>query len=157
MWGDKMKHWKCYLTTILVTLAIGALGGWVTSSGMETYETVVKPSLTPPSVVFPIVWNILYILMGIGLGRILVQCDAKKPLVLYGAQLAANFLWSVLFFGFQLYLPAFVWLLFLWCLILAMAKSFYAIDPLAGILQLPYLLWVGFAGYLNLMIWLLNG
>ena len=153
-----MKHWKVYLISILVALAVGGLGTWFTSGGLETYQEVIKPALTPPSSVFPIVWNILYILMGVSFARVLLQGagNQKTAIIIYGAQLLANFIWSILFFGMDLYCIAFLWLIVLWILILAMVVSFYRVDPLAGVLQVPYLLWVGFAGYLNLMICLLN-
>lgn len=152
----KTNHWKVYLFSILSALLIGALGSFITSGGMAVYDRAVKPPLTPPDWAFPVVWSLLYTFMGIGFGRILLKGAQKGVLALYIAQLLGNFLWTVLFFGFHLYGAAVFWLLVLWALIATMAVVFYKIDPLAGLLQLPYLLWVAFAGYLNVMIWLLN-
>ncbi len=151
-----MKHWKVYLFSILGALCIGALGSFISNSGMAVYDQAIKPPLTPPDWLFPVAWSLLYTLMGVSFGRVLLAGADRQALVLYMAQLLGNFLWTVLFFGFHLYGLAFVWLIILWLLIALMATAFYKIDSLAGLLQLPYLLWVAFAGYLNLMIWLLN-
>lgn len=160
--GDEMttfkKHWKLYLLSILAALLIGALGSIATQSGMAVYDQAVKPPLTPPDWVFPVVWSVLYTLMGISFARILLSNSENQwqAIKLYSLQLAGNFIWTVLFFGLHAYGLAFLWLVALWLVIASMALTFYRIDPLAGLLQTPYLLWVTFAGYLNLMIALLN-
>lgn len=153
--------WKKYLPeliSVLIALAAGAIGGIATMKGLPAYEQLVKPALTPPAVVFPIVWTILYILMGISSARIWKSNapSRRTALGLYWDQLLINILWSLAFFGLQAHFFAFLLLLLLWGLILAMILAFYKIDPLAGLLQIPYLIWVTFAGYLNLGIWLLN-
>ena len=116
----KQIPWKTYLFWVLLAEAVGGLSGWLTRDGARQYaETITLPPFSPPGIVFPIVWTVLFALMGIGAAR--------------------------------------VWLAALWVLILWMLLSFYRVDPLAGWLQLPYLLWVAFAGYLNLGVWILNG
>ena len=149
-----------YVLGIALSEAVGGLAALLTRDGMELYAAVVqKPPLTPPAVVFPIVWTILYALMGIGAARVYLAPDSaarKRGLALFLAQLAFNFVWSLLFFGLEAYGVAFVWLLVLWALILWMTLSFREVDPLAAKLQIPYPVWVLFAGYLNLGVWLLN-
>ena len=156
----KKGTWKVYAVWILATEAVGALAGFLTRSGVDVYQaTAVKPPLTPPPVVFPIVWAILYVLMGIGAARIYLappSQDRSRSLTLYVIQLAFNFLWSILFFGFHRYGLALIWLILLWVLILAMIRSFRKVDPAAAWLQIPYLLWVTFAAYLNAGVWYLN-
>lgn len=155
----KWKQLKPYLFSILITFAVGAIGGIATSNGMPAYQQIIKPNLTPPSSVFPIVWTVLYILMGISAAIIWNAEKSKKrsfALTIYGLQLLVNGFWSYLFFGFGAYLLSFLWLLLLWLLILIMIWSFSKVNRTAALLQIPYLLWVTFAGYLNLTIWLLN-
>lgn len=154
----KKQSIKSYLIAIGATLAAGILSGLVTSRGLGAYAQLMKPPLTPPSVVFAIVWTILYLLMGVGAARIYLSANPKKDaaLTVYVAQLLVNCLWSFLFFGAQAYLLSFFWLILLLVLIAVMIARFYPIDRTAALLQLPYLLWVLFAGYLNLAVWLLN-
>ena len=127
---------------------------------MEAFrETVRQPPLSPPAIVFPIVWTILYALMGIGAARISVAPDSqnrRRGLNLFIIQLIVNFFWSLIFFNAQAYGFAFLWLLLLWFLVLWMAVSFYRVDPAAALLQIPYLLWLTFAAYLNYGVWMLN-
>lgn len=142
-----------------ISLAAGALGGFLGKQGMqEVYPMLQKPALTPPAIVFPIVWFVLYVLMGIGMARVW-QTEApgrQQALGIWSAQLVVNVLWTVLFFAQQKYLAA-LWLLgFLWLLILAMILIFRRWDRTAAWLQIPYLLWVSFAAYLNWGIWMLN-
>jgi len=156
----KIYNWKPYAVLIVMTEAIGALSGFLTKEGMKTYEAfAAKPALTPPGAVFPIVWSILYALMGIGAGRIWLSSLSvlrKKSLMLFALQLAVNFVWSLLFFNANVYGFAFIWLVLLWILIVLMIRAFYQVDKTAAYLQIPYLLWVTFAGYLNFMVWQLN-
>lgn len=140
-----MKNkWNSYLGWVLLTEAVGALAGWLTRGGAEVYRTQVEqPPLSPPSVVFPMVWTVLFALMGVGMA--LVQGtppSAARALSLriFLVQLAFNFCWSIIFFNFQSYGVAFVWLLVLWVLILWMIHSFRKLDTAAAWLQLPYLL-----------------
>lgn len=156
----KKPTWKTYALWILLAEAVGALSGWLTRKGVRTYNaTVRKPPLSPPSVVFPIVWGILFALMGIGAARIwLAPASGKRSrsLIWFLVQLGFNFFWSILFFNLQVFGLAFVWLAALWGLILKMILSFRKVDQPASWLQIPYLLWVSFAAYLNLGVWLLN-
>lgn len=152
--------WKTYLLWILFTEAVGTLSGWITRDAARIYgATITKPPLSPPAVVFPVVWTILFALMGIGAARIDLAPASparSRSLLLFFVQLLFNFLWSILFFNAQAFGLAFLWLLLLWILILLMILSFRQVDPAAAKLQIPYLLWVTFAAYLNLGIWLLN-
>lgn len=156
----KKSNWKPYAFWILLAEGVGGLSGWLTREGVRIYErTIVQPPLSPPPIVFPIVWTILFALMGIGAARVYLTPASQarsRGLLLFLVQLAFNFLWSILFFNFQLFGFAFLWLVALWLLILWMTVSFYQVDPLAALLQIPYLLWVAFAGYLTFGVWLLN-
>ena len=119
-----------------------------------------KPPLSPPGIVFPIVWGILYALMGIGAARIYLAPESRertRSLLLYFVQLMFNFFWSIIFFNFQRFGFALIWLLVLWVLILRMILAFRRVDKTAALLQIPYLLWVTFAAYLNFGVWRLNG
>ena len=155
---DKSKI-KTYGLAILLTELVGGVAGLFTSMGMENYENAVKPALTPPAIVFPIVWTILYALMGISVARIWLSPATKERnhgLIVFVAQLFFNFFWSIIFFNLQAYGFAFFWLVALWALTLLMIITFNKTDRLAALLQIPYLLWLTFAGYLNFMVWLLN-
>ena len=150
-----MKHhtWKIYAAWILFAEAVGGLSGWLTRDGSKAYsESIIQPPLSPPALVFPIVWGILFVLMGIGAARIYLALPSRErtsSLRIFLLQLAFNFFWSILFFNLQAFGAALVWLLILWGLILWMIISFRKVDPLAAWLQIPYLLWVPFAAYLN--------
>ena len=154
------KTWKPYVWGILFVEAVGALSGWLSKNGMKLYtETVTQPPLSPPPILFPIVWGILYALMGIGVARIYLSPpspDRSRGLNLFVLQLVLNFFWSLIFFNTQAFLFSFFWLLLLWLLVLGMILAFRKVDPLAGWLQIPYLLWLTFAAYLNLGVWYLN-
>jgi tryptophan-rich sensory protein len=125
---------------------------------MEEYAAAAKPALTPPPYVFSVVWTILYVLMGVGAAMIYRSGKPErwKALTLYALQLGANFLWPLIFFGLGAYGWAFVWLLILTALAALMALRFGKISRAAAYLQIPYLLWLLFAGYLNLGVHLLN-
>lgn len=158
MQRSKKIQWKPLICSLIISLGVGGLAAFFTRNSMEVYMELNRPPLSPPPVVFPIVWTVLYILMGISAYRIyLSDMPQKKPaLWLYFIQLIFNFLWPILFFNLQSYLAALICLLILWLLILAMIMRFCRIDRTAALLQIPYLLWVTFAGYLNWGIWLLN-
>lgn len=155
------KHnWKTYALWILGTEAVGALSGFLTREGTEIYNaTVTQPPLSPPSWVFPIVWGILYALMGFSAARIYLAAPSgarSRGLNLYIAQLIVNFFWSIIFFNAQAFGFALLWLLMLIGLVVWMILTFRKVDPLTGKLQIPYLLWLIFAAYLNLGVWYLN-
>ncbi len=155
---DKRKI-KVYAVSIAVALAVGGVSALFTSMGMDAYKLAEKPALTPPDIVFPIVWTILYVLMGIGASRIWMSPPTKERnhgLILYAVQLLFNFFWSIFFFNLQAYGFSFFWLLALWVLVFGMIVIFEKTDRLAAVLQIPYLLWLTFAAYLNLAVWLLN-
>jgi benzodiazapine receptor len=156
----KKKPWKIYAAWILLAEAVGGLSGWLTREGTKVYNaTAEKPPLSPPSIVFPIVWAILFVLMGVGAARVYqapASAARSRSLRLFFVQLGFNFFWSIIFFNLQNFALAFFWLLALWGLILWMILSFRKVDRPAAWLQLPYLLWVTFAAYLNFGVWMLN-
>ena len=153
------KKWKSRIISWVIPLAVGGLATLL-SGGTKLYQTINQPPLSPPGWLFPIVWTILYVLMGEAAWRVLTSGaekeQIKKALIAYGVQLFFNFLWPLFFFGGQMYLTAFIVLIGLWIALLITAKRFSQIDETAGDLLLPYLLWVTFAGYLNLGVFLLN-
>ena len=150
---------KKLLWNLALPLAVGGLSALI-SGGMGNYQVMNQPPLSPPGWVFPVVWTILYLLMGYGAYRVTQsgaeQEEIRKAMRLYWAQLALNFLWSPVFFGLQWYLVAFFILVALWVLIYLTINRFSKLDKLAGDLLIPYLLWVTFAGYLNFGVYLLN-
>ena len=156
----KIKNWKIYGIWILIAEAVGALSGFLSRNGMEIYTSqIVQPPLSPPAILFPIVWGILYALMGISAARIYLSAPSKERslgLNIFAVQLVVNFFWSLIFFNAQAYGFAFIWLLLLWGLVLWMILTFRKVDPLAAWLQIPYLLWLTFAAYLNAGVWYLN-
>jgi len=152
--------WPELIISIAISLVVGFLAGIFTSGSMGIYNNLTLPPLSPPSIVFPIVWTILYILMGISAYLIYVSDASKESkknaLTIYAIQLLMNFAWSIIFFNLNAYLISFVWLVGLWMMIVLMIISFYKINKTAAYLHIPYLIWVTFAGYLNLSIYLLN-
>ena len=156
----KQLSWKHYGLGVLLTESAGGLSGWLTRQGAARYaRDVVKPPLTPPPVVFPVVWALLFALMGMGGARVWRAPESPartRSLILFFLQLAFNFSWSLLFFNLRRFGLALLWLAGLWGLILGMICSFRQVDRLAAWLQIPYLLWVTFAAYLNLGVWTLN-
>ena len=156
----KTKTWKPYALGILLTESIGALSGWLSKDGMKIFSaSISQPPLSPPAFLFPIVWGVLYALMGIGAVRIYLSpqsTERNRALNVYITQLIVNFFWSLIFFNAQAFLFAFFWLLMLWILVLWMILLFHKVDPLSAKLQIPYLLWLSFAAYLNLGVWYLN-
>lgn len=157
MW-NKIKH---YVISVAIALGVGGISAILTSGNMDIYSRIEQPPLAPPAILFPIVWTILYVLMGISAAMVYKEKD-KKPeevrnaLTVYGISLFFNFFWSIIFFNMQAYLFAFIWLVALWVLILLTIIKYYRIKPIAAYLQIPYLLWVTFAGYLNFAIFILN-
>ncbi len=156
----RKRTWKPYAFWIVLSEAAGALSGWLTREGTKAYQAAaVKPALSPPGWVFPAVWAVLFALMGAGAARVYLSPASgarSKGLLLFLVQLAFNFCWSIIFFNFRAYGFALLWLIVLWGLILWMTLTFYRADRTAVWLQVPYLLWVAFAGYLNYGTWTLN-
>ena len=145
---------------IAIPIIVGTVSALLTQNSMEVFQSMNKPPLAPPGWLFPVVWTILYTLMGISSYLILESGEApeeiRKALTIYGYQLAVNFLWPTFFFNFGWYFFSFLWLLLLWVLVLIMILRFKDISKLAAYMNIPYLVWLTFAGYLNLGIWLLN-
>lgn len=150
------KKFKPYVISVAIALAVGGLSALFTKDSMDIYGTLNQPPLSPPSWLFPVVWTILFTLMGISSARVFLKDRTNKGLSVYAVQLMVNFLWSIIFFNLRAFLFSFLWLILLWILILIMIIKFNKTDKFAAYLQVPYLLWVTFAGYLNLMIFLLN-
>jgi len=156
-----MKDILGLVMAILICQVAGLVGGLFTASSVDTwYAALTKPSFNPPNWLFSPVWITLYALMGVALFLVFKKgLDAegvKVALVLFAAQLLGNVLWSVLFFGLQLPLIAFLEIVVLWVLILLTMIKFFQISKPAGWLLFPYLLWVGFASVLNFFLWSLN-
>lgn len=153
-------EWKKLLIALGIPLAVGGLSALLTGGFSDSYVNLNQPPFAPPGWVFPVVWTVLYLLMGYASYRIWVApvaMDQKIPaLVFYLGQLLVNLIWSPIFFRWELRLTAFFVLLALWLLILLTIRFFSRIDEKAGDLLLPYILWVTFAGYLNLGVFLLN-
>ena len=153
------KNLKKRLISWAIPLAVGGLATLL-SGGNDIYWSINQPPLSPPAWVFPLVWTALYIAMGEAAYRVLTsgadKTKIKQALIAYGIQLFLNFLWPLFFFDGQMYLTAFIVLIALWIAIFITTRRFSQIDETAGDFMLPYLLWVTFAGYLNLGVFLLN-
>ena len=156
----KLKNWKVYAFWILLCEGVGLLAGVLTRAGVEIYNAVaVKPPLAPPSWVFPVVWVILYGLMGISAARVTLSEDSKwkqRGLLLFTIQLILNFFWPLFFFNLQAYGFSLVLLAALWIAVLLTILQFYRVDKLAAWLLIPYQVWLTFALYLNFMVLILN-
>lgn len=153
----KIENKSAFTISILIPLAVGSLSSMLSGNAFS-YTALNKPDISPPAFIFPIVWTILYILMGIS-SYIIYSSDSpgkSKALTIYAVQLFFNFCWSIIFFRFSLYFVSFIWLLVLIFLIILMIKSFYKISPIAAYLQIPYLLWCIFAAFLNYLIFKMN-
>lgn len=150
------KKFKTYLKSIIVPVLIGSIVGFIISGSID-YNSLQKPPLSPPSMTFPIVWTILYILMGISYGILASNSlvDSKINSIYY-LQLFFNALWPIAFFLFKWRLFAFIWIIILAILIIIMIARFYEKQKTAAWLQVPYLLWTLFATYLNFGVYLLN-
>ena len=151
---------KKLIKSIAIPLVVGAAAGFLTMRSMKEFEALNQPPLSPPGWLFPVVWAILYILMGVSSYLILEsgaeEVKIQRAIGIYIYQLIVNFLWPTFFFNFGWYFFSLLWLLLLWVLVLIMIRRFYDISKVAGILQIPYLVWLTFAAYLNLGVWWLN-
>ena len=151
---------KKLIISLLVPLGVGGLSALITGGNMDIYSKINRPPLSSPGIVFPIVWSILYTLMGISLYLVWNKNDNSSQSNIayfwFAVQLFLNFIWSPIFFGAQQYLVAFIVLILLIASVVAMIISFYKISKPAALLQIPYLIWLIFAGYLNLAIYILN-
>ena len=148
-----MSKFKNYAVSILVPIVVGGIVGLLTSTSLD-YGMLEKPFLSPPSVLFPIVWTILYILMGVSYGILKsnLLIDSEINTAYYG-QLFINAFWPIFFFVFKWRFFSFVWIVLL---VFNMIVKFYSRNTDSGLLQIPYLLWTLFATYLNLAIYLMN-
>lgn len=151
-----MEKLKIYTKSILIPVIIGGIVGILISNYID-YDSLIKPFLAPPSIVFPIMWTILYILMGISYGILksknLLNSEIKW---IYYLQLFVNAMWSIIFFIWKWRFFAFLWIILLDVLVIILIIKFYQKNKISGLLQIPYLLWTLFASYLNLSIYLLN-
>ncbi len=153
------KNIKTLIICLAIPLIVGGLSALL-SGGMDNFDTLIKPPLSPPGWLFPVVWTILYLMMGFA-SFLVYTANAptykkNSALLVYGIQLFFNFLWSIIFFRFEAYLFAFIWLVVMWVLILITLVRFWEIRKSAGYLLIPYFIWVAFAGYLNIAIYILN-
>lgn len=145
-----------YVKSILIPIIVGGIVGLIISKFID-YNSLVKPYLAPPSIVFPIAWSILYVLMGVSYGILKSNNLTNKEIdLIYYIQLGVNALWSIFFFVLKWRLFSFIWIIALAILIILMIIKFYDKNKIAGLLQIPYLLWVLFASYLNIAIYILN-
>ncbi len=149
---------KPLLLNLLIPLGVGGLAAFLTRGTMDVYSFLKLPPLSPPGWIFPVVWSVLYLLMGIAAYLVWMRDSTGRlgALLLYGLQLAFNFVWPLLFFSARRWGLSFFWLLGLWILVLLTTVRFFRETKAAGWLMVPYLLWVTFAVYLNGGVWYLN-
>lgn len=153
----KKIDFKRLIIITIITFLVGSLFSFFIMNNMDMFKELEKP-INVPGILFPIVWSILYLLMSISCYIITKSNDKNKDnaIIWYGIQLVINSLWTLIFFGFELYLFAFIWIIILLISVIIMVSKFYNIDKKAAYLNIPYILWIIFAGYLNFGIYLLN-
>ncbi len=155
-----MRKYKPYIISVLIALAVGGLSAFVTKDYMDIYDEITRPPLVPPGFIFPIVWTVLYTLMGIGSAIMYTKCRETECNdtwgVIYILQLVVNFFWSIIYFRMRSFFFAFIWLLLLIGLVIWMIIEFRKISKTAAYLQIPYLIWILFAAFLNFMTFILN-
>ena len=158
-----MKHKIQYgplALSLLIPLAVGGFSAFLTRDGMAYFKIVLKPPLSPPAWLFPVVWTILYVMLGAACYLVWVSgvspARRDRALTVYGVGLALNFLWPIVFFTMRFYFTAFLLLLLLWALAVVTALLFSCIEEKAGKLLIPYIIWLTFAAYLNIGVWVLN-
>lgn len=148
------------IVALFIPLAVGGISAALTAGKMAEYGTMNKPALSPPAWLFPIAWTILYLMMGLASYFIFNSESSSQSkwmaLAVYGAQLVMNFMWSIIFFKWERYFIAFLWLMILWGLVIFCASQFRRINWPAACLLIPYILWLTFAAYLNFGSFLLN-
>ena len=157
---NKRINIKSLVISIAIPLLTGGVAALITMGAMQDFAALNKPPLSPPGYLFPIVWTVLYVLMGVA-SYIVLESDVapdekKRALGVYLVQLGFNFLWSIIFFTLGAYELAFLWLAVLLALVITATYRFWHIDRVSGILMLPYAVWVSFAAYLNLAISTVN-
>ncbi len=161
MWNKIKPYLPAYIIGIAIPLTVGITAAALTRNNMDIYGVLNTPPLAPPAILFPIVWSILYVLMGISSAGIYTNREsnkeaARKGLSYYAMSLVANFAWSIIFFRLSAVLPALICLIILFYLIIRTIIEYARVKPWCAYLQIPYAVWVAFAGYLNAGIWLLN-
>ena len=147
------------IISLLISLGTGVISGFLTREETSVFfDTIVKAPLTPPAFVFPIVWTALYALMGYSAWLVWKgKCNEKRiSLFIYSLQLVFVFLWPIIFFVYKQFEISFFWIILLWLMIITMVILFYSCERKAGLLQIPYLIWVTFASYLTFAICVLN-
>ncbi len=153
------KNWIGLLCCIIGVELIGFIGGFFSQGSQQVYQNLIKPPLSPPSVLFGIVWPILYALLAISLYRVFSSVKSeqrKKALIIFAVQLIVNIFWPLIFFSFMNYTAAAFVLIILDLLVILMYIKFKSIDNLSSKLLIPYLIWIIYATYLNLGIVFLN-
>ena len=151
---------KLLITCIAIPVFVGVLASVISGGGMRTFAEIDKPPLSPPAWLFPVVWTILYILMGIS-SYLIIESSANQNKIeeairVYVYQLIVNFLWPTFFFNLEWYFFSLLWLILLWVLVLCMIVKFAGISKIAALINIPYLIWLIFAAYLNFGIWMMN-
>ena len=159
--GRFFKKIQPYLLFSALSLGVGLLSALLTKNNMSLYDEVVTPPPAPPGWLFPAAWSALYLLMGIGAAKVFVRRSenppaAKDSFAFFGMNLFINFAWSIIFFNYRAFWFAFVWLLLLLAVIIRMTVAFSRVSKTAAYLQIPYIAWVTFAGYLCAGIAILN-
>ncbi len=153
--GDSMKiNFKKLIIILIITFIVGCI--FIPFVNMDIYKEIVKPKFAPPSIVFPIVWGILFILMSISLYIVTEESSDENNIKIYAIQLIVNSLWNLIFFGFKWFLVGSIWIILLIVLVVIMTIKFYKVNKIAGLIQIPYIIWLLIAFYLNFSIFLLN-
>lgn len=161
LWQKIKPYILPYSVAIAIPLTVGVAAAAFTRDSMDIYGRLNTPPLAPPAILFPIVWTILYVLMGISSAMVFIDREknkqaAKSGLRYYALSLVLNFFWSIIFFNLQAALLALIVLIALFYCIIRTIIEYFKVKPIAAYVQIPYALWVAFAGYLNAGIWLLN-
>ena len=154
------RKYKTYVISSAIAVGVGLLSALFTVGNMNL-SGIKQPSFSPPAFLFPLVWTILFILMGISSARIFEKRtefpeEVRNALSTYASSLLVNFLWSIIFFNFGAFFIAFIWIIFLEFLVIKTIKLYLPIDRHSAFLQIPYAVWVAFAGFLTLSIAFLN-
>ncbi len=161
MWEKIKPYIKTYIVAIAIPIGVGLLSTYFTKDNMNIYEELIVPNAAPPGWLFPIVWTLLYTLMGISSAmiynrRITDRNEVRGALNTYAISLVINFAWCIIFFNANAFLLSFLWLVLLFYFVVKTILEYRKIEPLAAYLQIPYAIWVAFAGYLNIAIYFLN-
>lgn len=153
-----MKKLGILLLCLFIPLFTGGLAGALTASGSSTYEALNRPALSPPGWVFPAVWILLYTLMGLSTYVAVTRGtgSGKAWKILYAVTLVLNFVWPFLFFKAKAFLFSFLWILLMWAVGFVLTRELWVKQKVAGVLFLPYMVWISFAAYLSYGVAMLN-